>query len=409
MPGPLRGVRIVDMTSVLMGPYATQILADLGAEVVKVEPPSGDMVRMIGPMRHAGMGAIFLNVNRGKRSIVIDLKHPEGRGTLLDLCRTADVLIYSVRPRAMARLGLAHADVAAVNPRIVYVGVVGYGQDGPYAARPAYDDLIQGAVALPSLVARASGGAPRYVPNALVDRIVGMRAATAICAALYARGAEGPGQAVEVPMFETMAEFVLGDHMQGRSFEPPVGPAGYQRQLAAERRPYRTRDGHICALIYNDKQWRSFLRLIGRDDLWDSDPRFASVSARAADIDHVYGFVAREMAQRDTAAWTALFEQGDIPYAPLHDLDTIFDDPHLAATGFFVFRDHPSEGRMRVMAVPDRYSATPPEIGALAPRLGQHTREILAGLGYDAARIAALIDRGVCVAADAEAPPLPEE
>lgn len=398
MPGPLHGVRIVDMTSVLMGPYATQILGDLGADVIKVEPPSGDMVRGIGPSRHAGMGAIFLNTNRSKRSIAIDLKQDEGRAVLLDLCREADVLIYSVRPKAMARLGLSYEDVAAIAPRIVYVGLVGFGQEGPYAARPAYDDLIQGAIGLASLFA-LTGDEPRYVPNAVADRVVGMRASTAICAALYERGREGQGQSLEIPMFETMTEFLLGDHMQGKTFEPQLGPAGYQRQLARERRPYRTRDGYVCALIYNDKQWRAFLRLIEREDLLRDDPRFRSVSSRADNIDQVYGFVAEELATRTSAQWMALFEEGDIPYAPLNDLESIFEDPHLEAVGFFEIREHPSQGPVRVMAPPERFSRTPPNNSRLAPRLGEHTAEILREVGYGQDRIDDLVLRGICVAA----------
>jgi crotonobetainyl-CoA:carnitine CoA-transferase CaiB-like acyl-CoA transferase len=279
VPGPLHSVRIVDMTSVLMGPYATQILGDLSAGVIKVEPPAGDMVRGIGPCRHVGMGAIFLNTNRSKCSIVIDLKPDEGRAVLLDPCREADVLIYSFRSKAMARLGLSYEDVAAVSQRIVYPGLAGFCQNGPYAARPAYDDLIQGAVGFTALFA-LSGDEPRYVPNAVADRVVGMRASTAICAALFEREREGQGQSIEIPMFETMTEFLLGDHMQGKTFEPPLGPPGYHRQLARERRPYRTRDGYVCALIYNDKQWRAFLRLIGREDLMRDDPCFRSVTTR---------------------------------------------------------------------------------------------------------------------------------
>jgi crotonobetainyl-CoA:carnitine CoA-transferase CaiB-like acyl-CoA transferase len=401
MPGPLSGVRIVDLTSVLMGPFATRILSDLGADIVKVEPPEGDLVRGIGPMRNPGMGAIFLNANRGKRSIAIDLKQPAGLEAMLQLCERADVLVYSVRPRAMARLGLSYEAVRARNPGILYVGLVGYGQDGPYAARPAYDDLIQGVSGIASLFQLAGDESPRYVPNALVDRIVGMRAAIAIASGLFARTATatGEGQSIEIPMFETMVEFVLGDHQQGKAFEPPIGPAGYQRQLARERKPYRTLDGHICALIYNDKQWQAFLQLVGREDLWRDDARFRSVTQRAANIDAVYGFVADEMRSRTTAQWMDLLERGDIPFAPLNDLDSLFSDPHLQQTGFFSEIEHPSEGRLRVTAQPDRWSGTVPDEPGPAPRLGEHTTDILREAGYDDAAIAALLGQGACVQA----------
>jgi crotonobetainyl-CoA:carnitine CoA-transferase CaiB-like acyl-CoA transferase len=397
MAGPLAGVRIVDMTSVLMGPYCTQILGDLGADVVKVEPPGGDLARGIGPERHRGMGAIFLHSNRSKRSIVVDAKRPAGRAVITALCRDADVFVCSVRPRAMARLGLDAEALRAVNPRLVYASLVGYGQHGPYAARPAYDDLIQGAAGFPALQARATGGPPRYVPSAIVDRAVGLRAGIAILAAVVEQRRSGQGQAIEVPMYEAMTEFIMSDHMQGRTFEPPIGPTGYQRHLDPGRRPYRTADGYLCVLLYNDKHWETFMRRVGAGDLWDGDERFRSVGARAAAIAHVYDFVARTLAGRTNAEWIRLLDEADIPWSPVNDPDSIFDDPHHVATGFFSVREHPSEGPIRSMAVPDRYSRTPADPERLAPRLGEHTVELLRECGYDDEAITGLLADGTCI------------
>ena len=253
--GPLDGIRIIDMTSVLMGPFATQALGDMGADVIKVEAPQGDVVRQIGPARHEDMGPIFLNTNRNKRSLSLDLKRPEGIAVLHRLIADADVLVYNVRPQAMARLCLDYEAVEKINPRIVYAGLFGFGQDGPYAARPAYDDLIQGASTLSYLIARASDGTPRFVPTAVADRIVGITAVGGILASLIARGRTGRGQRVDIPMFETMVGFVLGDHLGGLTYEPPLDGCGYARQLSPYRRPYRSKDSYICALVYNDKQW----------------------------------------------------------------------------------------------------------------------------------------------------------
>ncbi|SMF19764.1 Crotonobetainyl-CoA:carnitine CoA-transferase CaiB [Azospirillum oryzae] len=395
MNGPLHGVRILDLTSVLVGPYATQILGDLGADVLKVESPAGDNVRGIGPMRHPGMGAIFLHANRSKRSIVLDLKAPDGRQALLDLARGADVLIHNVRPRAMARLGLSYEDLAAVNPSIIYAAVTGFGQDGPYAEKPAYDDLIQGAAAIPTLIADSSGGDPRYVPATMADRTVGLHAVYAVAAALFQRERTGEGQEIEIPMFEAMTEFVLGDHMGGKTFEPPLGPTGYPRLLARHRRPYRTSDGHICVVIYNDKQWRNFFALIGRDGELDSDPRFADIGSRTRHINELYGLVADAIATRSTADWLAALTKADIPVMPLHTPDSLIDDGHHAATGFLRPVEHPHEGTVRSIGVPTRWSGRRPEPVRQAPRLGEHSVELLREAGYDEERIADLLARGV--------------
>ncbi len=396
MSGPLSGVRIVDVTTVLMGPYATQILGDLGADIVKIEAPSGDNVRNIGPGRHDNMSGLFLHCNRNKRSIVLDLKQPEGKAALLKLAETADVLIYNVRPQAMARLGLDYETVAAVNPRIVYVGAYGYGQNGPYAAKPAYDDLIQGASGIPTLAVQAGSPEPRYAPLAMADRIVGMSAANAVTAALFHRERTGEGQRIDIPMFETMAAFVLGDHMMGATFEPPLSPPGYARLLNDDRKPYKTSDGHVCVLVYNDKQWQSFFTMIGQPDLMAKDPRFSSIGKRTENIRELYRMVAEVMVTRTTSEWLALLEAADIPVMPMNTMDSLLTDPHLNAVGFFREVEHPSEGRTRQMAVGSTWSRTQPEeLRCHAPRFGQHSAELLREAGYDDDRIAALAAAGV--------------
>lgn len=393
--GPLHGIRIIDMTSVLMGPFASQALGDMGADVIKIEAPAGDLVRQIGPARHDGMGPIFLNANRNKRSVVLDLKHPEGLQALRRLLVDADVLMYNVRPQAMARLGLGWDEVSALNPRLVYAGLFGFGQDGPYAERPAYDDLIQGAATLPHLMARASGGEPRYVPTAVADRIVGQAAVGAIVATLLARARTGRGDRVDIPMFETMVAFVLGDHLGGLTFEPPLDEGGYARQLSPERRPYRTADGYLCALVYNDKQWEGFLEAIGRKALLQEDPRFATFAARSRHIDHVYGWLAKVFEARRTADWMALLQAADVPCMPMHDLHSILADPHLVATGFFQTVQHPTEGTVRSMRPAPRWQHHAPGPARLAPGLGEHTVEVLREAGFQAAEIERLLAAGV--------------
>jgi crotonobetainyl-CoA:carnitine CoA-transferase CaiB-like acyl-CoA transferase len=392
--GPLQGIKVIDMTTVLMGPYATQMLGDYGADVIKVESIEGDVTRLIGPTRHPGMGPVFLNTNRSKRSICLDLKKPAGRDAVLRLIAGADVLIYNVRPQAMARLNLGYEVVSEINPRLIYAGVFGFGQDGPYAAKPAYDDLIQGATALPALMALTSDGVPRYVPNALVDRIVGLTAVGAICASLVHRDRSGRGQRLDIPMFETMTSFVMGDHMGGLTYDPPLDKGGYARHLSRDRRPYKTSDGYICVIVYNDKQWQSFFDATGRDDL-RNNPKFATFSGRATNIDEVYAELARIFETRTTADWLALLTKADIPVMAMHDLGSILDDPHLVATGYFPVVEHPTEGPIRSMKVSAAWSETPVETVRLAPRLNQHGEEILRGAGFSSEEIATLVRDGV--------------
>jgi len=321
------------------------------------------------------------------------LKQEGGRLACLALAKSADVLVYNIRPQAMQRLKLGYEDVRAVNPRILYVGAFGYSQRGPYAAKAAYDDLIQGAAGIPWLLKAAGAESPRYAPVIIADRSVGQQVAGAICAALYYRERTGKGQRVDVPMFETLLQTVLGEHMGGYTFDPPLGPPGYARMLAPGRRPYETRDGYICVLVYNDKQWRAFFELIGRPELL-GDPKYATQEARSRDYEGAYALVAEEMQKRSTAEWIAALEGADIPVQRMNSLADIVADPHLAAIGYFREVEHPSEGRIHAMAVPSEWSDSAPEYRRHAPRLGEHTREVLREAGLSEAEIEAMIKEG---------------
>ncbi len=391
MSGALSGLRILDLSSVLMGPFATQLMADMGADVIKIESPAGDTVRGIGPMRHPQMGSNFLHVNRNKRSLVLDLKNPAGLQAFFQLVSTADVVVYNIRPQAMRRLGIDYERLKALNPRIIYAGLYGYSEKGPYAGKPAYDDLIQGVAAVPSLMSQASGGEPRYVPLTLADRTVGLMASNAILAAVIARHQTGMEQAVEVPMFETLTQYVLGEHMAGASYLPPLGPTGYARLLVQERRPYPTTDGYLCVLIYTDRHWAAFLDLIGQGVLFTQDPRFANIGARSQLINDLYAMVAQALQTDTTEAWMARLNQADIPCMPMHDVDSLLQDPHLWAVGMLQRVEHPTEGAMLEIGVPVSFSDTPASTQQQpAPALGQHSVQVLREAGLTPEAIEAL-------------------
>jgi crotonobetainyl-CoA:carnitine CoA-transferase CaiB-like acyl-CoA transferase len=393
MSGPLTGVRVLDLTTVVMGPYATQILGDFGADVIKVEPPDGDVIRQAWPFRNPGMGAIFLNVNRNKRSIALDLKKEAARQACLALAKSSDVLVYNIRPQAMARLKLSYEEVRKENPRIIYVGCFGYSQRGPYAAKAAYDDMIQGASGLPWLLQKQGASEPRYAPMIVADRSVGQQVASAVSAALYYRERTGKGQRVDVPMWEHLLQIVLSDHLGGYTFEPQHGEPGYARILTPDRRPYQTKDGYICALIYNDKQWKAFCDIIGKPEIM-SRPAFATQEARSQNYKSAYAMVADEMKQRSTAFWIEALERGDIPVQKMNSLDDIVSDPHLAAIGYLQLVEHPSEGRIRMLAVPSEWSESKPEYRRHTPRLGEHTREVLREAGFSDSQIDELLESG---------------
>ncbi|PUE30897.1 CoA transferase [Limnohabitans sp. Jir61] len=378
--GALAGLRVIDMTGVVLGPYATQILGDYGADVIKIEPPSGDIMRHAGPMKHPGMGHIFINANRNKRSVVLDLKKPEQREQLLALCKTADVLVYNIRPAAMARLGLSFDTLHAVNPRLVVCGAYGYSEGGPYSDWPAYDDLIQGAVGMPWLMTQSGSTEPRYAPTTFADRVTGLNMVHAVMAAIIARYRTGVGQHVEVPMFECLLQFVLGDHLCGETWQPSLGNMGYARLLAVNRKPYATQDGHICALMYNDAHWQAFLKLVGVPDLFQTDTRFATHAERLKNIDALYGVVGQHMRKRTTAEWMKDLTTHDIPVMPMMKLDDLLTDPHLTATQGWLDVPHPFEGMLRQLRPPVRMSGTPTGVWRPAPRLGEHTEEVLSEL-----------------------------
>jgi formyl-CoA transferase len=376
-----------------MGPYATQILGDYGAEVIKVEAPAGDLIREIVPARSDGMGAMYLNSNRSKESIVLNLKTEAGRDAVLRMVRDCDVLLTNVRPRKMDRLGLTWEALSEANPKLIYAALVGFDQQGPYAGRPAYDDLIQGGVCIPHLFERA-GQRPAYVPAAICDRIVGMSAVNAILAAVIERGRSGQGQKVEVPMFETMLSMILADHLGGLTFLPPLDNGGYKRHLSPDRKPYATKDGYVCALIYNDGHWERFFRELGRPDMPKADPRYATFAARMDHIDEVYAELGELMKTRTTAEWMDLFDRADVPALPMHSFESVLEDPHLTSINFFEEVDHPTEGRIRQMAVPTTFSRTRARPDRLAPRMGADGRAVLDRLGFSDAEIAALAESG---------------
>ena len=392
LQGPLAGVRVIDLTSVLMGPYATQIFADLGADVVKVEAPDGDTTRYLPPGPDPARGGMFLNVNRGKRSLALDLKQPAARDALLKLIEGADVFVHSMRPGAIRRLGLDYPALHAINPRLVYANLYGFGREGPYRDYPAYDDIVQAASGLVDLQARLSEGRPTYLGTVVADKVAGLTGTYAILAALFARTRTGEGQEVEVPMFETLVSFTMIEHLCGALFDPPQGPPEYPRVTATARRPYATQDGFIGVMIYNDKHWRSFFHALG-DPEWTRDPMFASMRSRTENIGTVLTKLAEVMRERTTDEWLALLRAAEVPAMAIATPADLLHDPHLEATGFWNERE--SEfGRLRFPGIPTRFSATPGAIGDPGPALGADSRAILAEAGLAPAAIDALLASG---------------
>ena len=398
MSGPLQGVKILELTSVVLGPWACQILGDMGAEVIKVEAPRGDTNRTLGAARNPNMAALYLTCNRNKRSLVLDLKQPAGHTALLKLAEKTDVLIHNNRPQVMTRLALDYADIKAVNPKIIYCGTYGYGKAGPYGAQGALDDSIQASSGI-AMLNEMVLGEPRYLPTVIADKTTALSVVYAVTAALYHRERTGVGQEIEVPMFESMVHFVMAEHLWGMTFEPQIGTPGYKRLMSYHRKPYKTKDGYIAILPYLDSHWEKFCRLSGRDDLLE-DARFTTLADRVRNIDDTYEETAKTMITRTTGEWLELFAETSVPTNLVNTLQELKDDPHLQAVDFWQEVDHPTEGRIRMTRFPVTFSETPTEVRQLPPRLGEHSVEILREAGLTQAEIDAMLADGTTISAD---------
>jgi crotonobetainyl-CoA:carnitine CoA-transferase CaiB-like acyl-CoA transferase len=397
MSGPLNGIRVLDLTINVLGPLATQILGDMGADVIKIEAPEGDPMRHSGFSKHPGMASLFMNTNRNKRSIVLDLKRPAPLAAMLRLIETADVFVHSMRPQTAERLGVSYEALSARNPRLIYAYGPGYRSDGPNRDRPAFDDVIQGESGIAAMVGRSTGE-PRYVPMILADKLCGHVLASAIGMALYSRERTGKGQEVVVPMLETMLSFNLVEHLWTNFFDDDRENLGYSRILSAHRRPYATRDGHICMLAISDDQWRRVFTVIGKPELAQNE-RFAELKARTQNIDALYGILAEQMKTKPTAEWRQLLDAADLPNGAVNDFRNMAEDDYLEATGFFQRYEHPTEGAMVTTAIPIQFGDTPASIRLTPPALGQHTTSVLREIGYDDADIQNVVSAQAAAAA----------
>ena len=395
MAGPLSGIRILDLTSVVAGPLATQMLGDMGADVIKIEAPEGDAPRHTGPARSEGMAALFMGLNRSKRSLVLDLKNDGAKAALWRLIESADVFVHSMRPQKVEKLGFGHQTVCAKNSRIVYAALHGYRDGGPYSGQPAYDDVIQGQSGIAALMSQVAGE-PRYAPMIIADKTCALSIAGAVSVALFARERSGRGQFVEIPMFESMVSFVLGEHLFGHNFVPPMGSLGYTRVLASWRRPYKTKDGYLCMMAYTQLHWRKFWTMVGKPEL-QSDPRFDSIASRAHNIVALYELAGACLTEKTTDEWLALLRQLEIPAARMSSLDDVMADPQLAASGFFKRATHPTEGEILYTDLPVRFSDTAISPERLQPRLGEHSLDVLREAGLSENEIKSLLASGATV------------
>jgi crotonobetainyl-CoA:carnitine CoA-transferase CaiB-like acyl-CoA transferase len=390
----LQGVRVLDLTSVLMGPYCTQMFADLGADVIKVESPYGDTTRRLPGAVRPGMSGMFVNLNRNKRGIVLDLKRPEARAALLRLAEGVDVFMHSMRLEAIGRLRLGYADVAKVNPSIVYLNLYGFGRQGERSGGAAYDDTIQSVSGL-AWLQQTLIGRPNLVATVVADKTTALTAAYSVLAALLHRSHTGEGQEIEVGMYESMVSYLMAEHVGGQLFEPPVEPALYERAISPLRRPYRTADGAMSVTVYTDEHLRAFAAVVD-DAALAADPRYATLVVRWQHLEAFSGEVERHLMRRPTAEWLVLLREAGIPCAPVQTLDEVRADPHLHAAGYFQPMQT-KEGTIRFPGIPARFSRTPGEVREAGPRLGEHTVEVLRERGFEPAEIDALLASGAAV------------
>ena len=394
MYGFLDGVRIVELGHILLAPYATQWLGDFGADIVKVEAPEGDYYRNLGLAREPGMTAQWMGVNRNKRSIVLDLKQPEGQETLLAMVRKADVLVHNMRVPAIERLGLGYEAVRAVNQRIVYAAAIGFGQDGPYADFPAFDDLIQSWCGLAEANGRVMG-APAFVPLVVADIITALVLGQALLAAIFRQARTGKGCYIETPMFETMASMMLNQHLNGHAYRPSLEGLGYSRVMSPFRKPAATRDGHISHGVYKYDQWQKFLAAAGRQDLLNG-PLMSDARTMLVNFPRLYEIMATEiLPTRTTAEWRRIFNELSIPCAPLNSLDDLLQDPHLEAVGLIEDYEHPTRGAMRQVRNPVTAREVETRADRSPPELGQDGIAVLRDYGLQGAAIEGLVARGV--------------
>jgi crotonobetainyl-CoA:carnitine CoA-transferase CaiB-like acyl-CoA transferase len=390
--GPLAGIRVIDLTTVVLGPFATQLLGDMGADVIKVESPDGDNCRWIGPSRTKGMGSYFAMLNRNKRSVVLDLKRPAARDALLRLVDGADVFVHNMRLGAAERLGLGYASLVARNQRLVYASASGFRRGSSKQDNPAFDDMIQGMSGLAALNA-GPDGAPRYVPSVVVDKLTGQMLASMVGMALFHRERTGQGQEVHVPMLETMLSFLLVEHLWGAAINQPELGLGYPRMLTPHRRPYATRDGYISVIAVSDAHWGRLFEAMGHTALIE-DPRFATIAARSDNVDALYSVLADGMRARTTAEWLSVLGALDIPCGPVNTLEDLLQDEYLQETGFFQQMRHPLDGEVTLTAIPAQFSASPPSVRRLWPALGEHTQEVLREIGCSDQEIRTIVDSG---------------